>query len=47
MKKVLQGEVNEPLFNWNISRGCGRVAFSPDGERLAVAAGQATERKGK
>ena len=47
MENVLEGEVNEPLHQLEHIPRVWTVTFSPDGERLAVAAGRSVESKGE
>src|SRR5262249_55673115 len=47
VKMILHGEVNEPLHQFEHIPRVWTVTFSPDGERLAVAAGRSTESKGE
>lgn len=47
MKKVIEGEVNEPLMQLQHDSNVRSVAFSPDGERLAVASGRAPKKIGE
>jgi len=47
MKKILEGEVSEPLLQLQRDSWVRSLAFSPDGERLAVASGRAAKEFGE
>lgn len=47
MKKVLEGEVSEPILEREHESWVRSVAFSPDGRRLAVASGRAAKEFGE
>src|SRR5262249_53784400 len=47
VEKVLQGEVQTPLFRLEPTRRVWSVTFSPDGQRLASASGRTAEQKGE
>ena len=47
LEKVLQGEVQAPLLQFQHTSLVWSVSFSPDGQRLASAAGNAADEKGE
>jgi eukaryotic-like serine/threonine-protein kinase len=47
LEKVLQGEFQAPLLQWEHTCVVYSVTFSPDGQRLASAAGNSVDKKGE